>query len=44
MCGDISKREWCDHIGFASYRGTKNTKRPHPRPFVSDESIGDHQH
>ena len=41
--GDGSKRERRDHIGFASYRGTKNTTRQHPRPFVSDESIGDHQ-
>ena len=42
--GKGNKRQRCDHIGFASYRGSKNTNRPHPRPFVSSDTISEHQY
>ena len=38
------KRKTCHHLGFGTYRGHRNTKRPHPTPFVETSDIPNHQY
>ena len=42
--GKGSDRKTCFHIGFATYRGTKNTNRPFPRVFVQEDHVPEHQY
>jgi hypothetical protein len=42
--GSGTQRHRCNHLGFATYRGTKNSLRPQPLPFVDEKEIQDHQY
>lgn len=42
--GKGTNRNTCFHIGFATYRGTKNTNRPFPRVFVHETDVTEHQY
>jgi hypothetical protein len=42
--GTGTERGRCKHLGFSTYRGTRNSKRPHPTSFIDDNQIGDHQY
>jgi hypothetical protein len=42
--GKGSYRERCTHLGLATYRGPRNSNRPHPNVFVHENEITDHQY
>lgn len=42
--GNGFNRKCCKHIGFATYRGPKNSNRPNPSPFVDDNEVTEHQY
>ena len=42
--GNGLKRKKCDHSGLATYRCSRKTSRPHPRPSIADEDIPHHQY
>ena len=39
-----TSRKRCNHKGFCTYRGYRNTSRSHPGPFVDDDNIKNHQY
>ena len=44
MYGKGSYRERCGHLGLATYRGPRNSNRPHPQVFVHSDEIPEHQY
>ena len=42
--GKGTNRSRCNHLGFATYRGTKNSNRSFPLPCVDDNEIHNHQY
>ena len=42
--GKGTSRSRCNHRGFCTYRGFRNSNRPHPGPFVDDDNIKNHQY
>ena len=42
--GKGTSRGRCKHVAFATYRGTKNTKRSQPLPYQNEDNIQDHQY
>ena len=42
--GKGTTRKRCNHRGFCTYRGHRNTNRSHPGPFVDGDNIMNHQY
>jgi hypothetical protein len=42
--GNGHDRNRCQRMGFATYRGQRNTKRPFPRPSIASSDIPNHQY